>query len=136
MFKVTVHMDFEGSSKEELLKEVGKTLLGLATPGECVCDAQPKAAVEAPVPAEESSATEPASAPAPAQKAAPAANIYTLEDVRLVLNDLRKKKGTAVIKAILKEFGAENLPTLNSAHYDNVVMKAFAEMGETVDAAE
>lgn len=47
------------------------------------------------------------------------------EKVRAVLNDLRKCKGTAVVKEILKAHGAENFPSLNSGCYAIVIKEAM-----------
>lgn len=52
----------------------------------------------------------------------------TAEEVRTVLNELRKSKGSAAVKEILKAHGAENFPGLDKAHYA-AVMKEAQENG-------
>lgn len=72
-------------------------------------------------PVEETPAPAPVSAPEPHVSTEP---IPAPEDVRAVLNDLRKAKGVSAVKDILGKYGAANFPTLNPADYAAVMKEA------------
>lgn len=54
----------------------------------------------------------------------------TAEEVRAVLNDLRKAKGIAAVKKILAAHGAENFPGLDASHYADVLKEARGDATE------
>ena len=54
--------------------------------------------------------------------------VPTLEEVRAALKKLRDKKGAAVVKEILKEYGADSLPELKEEDYLIVRDRALAEV--------
>jgi uncharacterized membrane protein YgaE (UPF0421/DUF939 family) len=54
----------------------------------------------------------------------------TAEEVRAVLNDLRKAKGIAAVKKILAAHGAENFPGLDASHYADVLKEVRGDATE------
>lgn len=68
--------------------------------------------------------SEPEEEPTPGPEAPREAQGPTAEEVRTVLNELRKSKGSAVVKEILKAHGADTFPGLDKAHYAAVIKEA------------
>lgn len=70
--------------------------------------------------------TPPAPAPAAVEKrkAEKKAKPLTLEDVRAKLTSLAGNKGGALVKALLKDFGAEKLSDIAAQDYPELLAKA------------
>ena len=54
--------------------------------------------------------------------------VPTLEEVRAALKGLRDRKGSAAVKSLLKEYGADSLPDLKEEDYLVVRDRAIAEV--------
>lgn len=121
MIELRIHAE----TSDELYKQVRDLYLALAPAKPTVVLHTTEADYhepEAPAPVEEHKPIEEAPKPAPVQEG----KTVSADEVRAALNNLRKAKGIAEVKAILSAHGAGSFPELPADQYAAVLEEANA----------